>query len=251
MMSSTLSSEMFSILNMSNQFKDRFAAVLRETKMTQSAFALKIGQTRGNITNWVDGTTNPRRISAEVAKAAELELGYRWEWLVNGTGERKIAAIGQALQEFEEVRAPDENGEDSTETVRFRYNTSASAGPGFENSQDLTGNVTGLSFRSRSLAKKNLRASDAVVINVNGDSMEPTLSDGDQVMYDETRRSIIDGKMYVVRIGKACLVKRLYARPSVALFKSDNPMHEPFEARIDGSDVEVLGQVVWSASWKI
>lgn len=237
---------------MHTTFSERFLWALSQSSHDRASFARAIGRSRSNVSHWANDKIKPNLISADVAAKTEAELGVRWAWLATGKGEPKtVPKMLGMTSEFDEIRAPDEDGEDSTETVRFRYSASASAGPGFENSQDMTGNVTGLSFRSRSLAKKNVRASDAVVINVNGDSMEPTLSDGDQVMYDETRRSIIDGKMYVVRIGNSCLVKRLYTRPSSVLFKSDNPLHEPFDARIDGAEVELLGQVVWSASWKI
>lgn len=233
-------------------FSQRFIWALSQSDHDRASFARAIGRSVSNVSHWANEKVDPSMVSAEVATKTEEALGVRWAWLATGKGEPKAANQKMmATNEYEEVRAPDEDGDDRTETVRFQFAAKTSAGPGFENAPDVEGRVVGLKFRSNSLARKNVQACNAVVINVDGDSMEPTLSDGDQVMYDETRRSIIDGKMYVVRIGSGCLVKRLYMRPNSVLFKSDNPFHEPFEARIDGADLELLGQVVWSASWKI
>ncbi len=234
-------------------FSQRFLLALANSNHDRESFARAIRRSVSNISHWANEKVDPSRLSNAVAKKTEDALGVRWEWLVTGKGDPKTVQQKSLaiINEYDEIRAPDEIGTDTVEFVRFHPACSVSAGGGFENSEDAAGKVIGLSFRSRSLSKRNVRAADAVVINVIGDSMEPTLSDGDQVMYDETRRSIIDGKMYVVRIGGGCFVKRLYTRPSSVLLKSDNPFHEAFEARLDGDDIELLGQVVWSASWKI
>ena len=80
-------------------------------------------------------------------------------------------------------------------------------------------------------------------IAVTGDSMEPTLRDGDEILVDRTPRRLRDG-IHVVRRGDALLVKRLDTSRSgrIVLF-SDNRAYDPIE--LAPSDIEVIGRVVW------
>jgi len=82
-------------------------------------------------------------------------------------------------------------------------------------------------------------------IAVAGDSMEPTLRDGDEILVDERPRALRDG-VHVVRVGDALLVKRLdLGRPGRITLISDNPIYRPQE--LDAREVQVIGRVVWKS----
>ncbi|WP_333605547.1 S24 family peptidase [Novosphingobium sp.] len=80
-------------------------------------------------------------------------------------------------------------------------------------------------------------------IAVTGDSMEPTLRDGDEILVDRTPRPLRDG-IHVVRLEDNLLVKRIDAgRPGLVVLLSDNPAYRSIECRPD--EVQVIGRVVW------
>ena len=82
-------------------------------------------------------------------------------------------------------------------------------------------------------------------IAVEGDSMDPTLRDGDEILVDRSLRPLRDG-IHVVRIGEALMVKRLETgRPGVIVLLSDNPAYRPIEVR--AVEVHVIGRVVWKS----
>lgn len=82
-------------------------------------------------------------------------------------------------------------------------------------------------------------------IAVAGDSMEPTLRDGDEILVDRRPRPWRDG-VHVVRVGEALLVKRLdFGRPGVIGLISDNPAYRPLE--LPREEGEVIGRVVWKS----
>jgi phage repressor protein C with HTH and peptisase S24 domain len=119
----------------------------------------------------------------------------------------------------------------------------ASAGPGaFLGDEQAIG---AFRFAARWLRSQGLDPSQLSAIAVSGDSMEPTLRDGDEILVDRSRRGLSDG-IHVVRTGDALMVKRLdTARPGAIALVSDNPAYRPIELPV--GEVEVIGRVVWKS----
>jgi hypothetical protein len=81
------------------------------------------------------------------------------------------------------------------------------------------------------------------VIAVAGDSMNPTLHDGDEILVDRTPRQWRDG-VHVLRVGDSLLVKRLvFERPGQVRVISDNRSYDPYDLPLD--EVAIIGRVVW------
>lgn len=67
-----------------------------------------------------------------------------------------------------------------------------------------------------------------VTVTVSGDSMEPTLGDGDVIIVDTARTAIDASGIYVVELAGDMLVKRVQRRMDGSLvLKSDNPAYDP------------------------
>lgn len=100
-------------------------------------------------------------------------------------------------------------------------------------------------FSARWLREQGLDPAQLSAIRVEGDSMEATLRDGDEILVDRTPRALRDG-IHVVRAGDALLVKRIdLSRPGAITLVSDNPVYRPIE--LAPEDVEVIGRVVWKS----
>lgn len=87
------------------------------------------------------------------------------------------------------------------------------------------------------------------VITLRGDSMEPTLSDGDVALIRlSDSRMASDAGVYCLWDGNGLVVKRverLPGRDSRLRLISDNPLYQPYEAALD--EVKVIGRVIWRA----
>ncbi len=87
---------------------------------------------------------------------------------------------------------------------------------------------------------------DLAIIGVKGESMTPTLADGDVVMIDISKRDLSFDGLFVIQDGGASLlVKRIgrgARRGSVTLI-SDNRTYPPIEREV--SEIDVIGKVVW------
>ena len=119
----------------------------------------------------------------------------------------------------------------------------ASAGPGVLAGEELP--IGAFRFGARWLREQGLDPAQLSAIRVEGDSMEGTLRDGDEILVDRTPRPWRDG-IHVVRAGDALLVKRLdTGRPGVVALVSDNPAYRTLE--LARAEVEVIGRVVWKS----
>ncbi len=100
-------------------------------------------------------------------------------------------------------------------------------------------------FSRRWLRDQGLSGAQLSAIRVQGDSMEPLLHDGDEILVDRAQRSLRDG-IHVVRLGDALMVKRLAAAgPGRATLLSQNFQYPPVEVALD--ELEIVGRVVWKS----
>ncbi len=84
------------------------------------------------------------------------------------------------------------------------------------------------------------------MIRVDGDSMTPTLSDGDDILVDrEDGAGRLRDGIYVLRIEDALVVKRLAVGPGGRLsVRSDNDAY-PGWPDVEPDSIDVVGRVVW------
>lgn len=125
------------------------------------------------------------------------------------------------------------------------YNVQASAGHGamidHENVVERLSFPPGYLRQITSSHPRNL-----AIIGVKGDSMLPTLADGDLVMVDTSKRDLSFDGLFVIQDGGASrLVKRIgrAARRGWIKLISDNRNYDAIEREV--SDVDVVGKVVW------
>ena len=84
---------------------------------------------------------------------------------------------------------------------------------------------------------KNLAAT-----RVRGDSMEPTLHDGDTIICDNRGYDGTDG-IYTIHYKGNGFVKRLQSAGDEVKIISDNPRYEPMTAKNEGDNFTVIGKV--------
>ncbi len=130
-----------------------------------------------------------------------------------------------------------------------RYDAQSAAGNGTVNFEGPP--IDHLAFSKKWLGQNGINAGASVLINVKGDSMEPSIYDGDLVMVDQRKREIRSGRIYVFWDGDNGLrLKRLETVGDAAItIRSDNTKYPP-EHRTGGEmnqiTEHVLGEVVWS-----
>ena len=116
----------------------------------------------------------------------------------------------------------------------------ASAGSGALAGAELP--VGQLRFSARWLKANGLNAAMLSAIEVEGDSMDPTLRDGDEILVDRTVRPLRAG-IHVLRLDDVLLVKRVERAGDSLRLISDNRAYPEVER--GAGEVEIVGRVVW------
>jgi hypothetical protein len=126
-----------------------------------------------------------------------------------------------------------------------KLDVGASAGPGAMNDAEALAGKIG--FDEKWLRKLGVDPAHLSLIRVDGDSMAPTLANGDDIMVDSSAAtSALRDGVHVIRMDDVLMVKRLAKGPAGRLsVLSDNPAY-PDWADVDGAAVAVVGRVVWA-----
>jgi phage repressor protein C with HTH and peptisase S24 domain len=147
----------------------------------------------------------------------------------------------------------DESGDELTVLRNVGYvpvpvtDISASAGPGMT-AIDAEADFH-IGFNIEWLRRMVSQPDAARILTIKGDSMEPDLRSGDEVMIDlnDNVDRARDG-IYVFRLNDQLLVKRLRMLGSQAVeLISANPAYPPIGIEIGGDDFKIVGRVVWSS----
>lgn len=96
------------------------------------------------------------------------------------------------------------------------------------------------------LRELSVQPEASAIVRVRGDSMEPTLRDGDLALIDTRSSDAYRDGLYVLRVDDQVLVKRLQLITAGRLLvRSDNQAYAPFELGGDREDL-IVGRVVWA-----
>ncbi|WP_084582134.1 S24 family peptidase [Sphingomonas azotifigens] len=122
-----------------------------------------------------------------------------------------------------------------------RIDLAASAGPGGWAEEETL--QLPFAFPPALLRQLGVRPEAASMVRVAGDSMAPTLNDGDEILVDRDRCRIDPRGIFVVRVEGELLVKRLRAAIGGVEMVSDNPQHPVRHVR--SGSFQLIGRVAW------
>ncbi|WP_083545489.1 S24 family peptidase [Sulfitobacter alexandrii] len=127
-----------------------------------------------------------------------------------------------------------------------RYDARLAAGPGALNSEELPS--SSLAFRTDWLARIGVNPRHCCIVGVTGDSMEPTLYDGDLVMIDRKVQSWRTNRLFAfVNADGDAQVKRVRVLDTAIVLQSDNRDVDPVVVSgRDADQLTIIGQVVWA-----
>lgn len=163
------------------------------------------------------------------------------DWLITGEGDERSSSAASRPEQL--------LGGDAGDFVMVpRYDVHGSAGNGSViHSEQI---VDHLAFRAEWVRNAlGVAQKDLALISVKGDSMEPTLSNGDLILVDTSARHVEDSAIYVLNSPKGLFVKRLQHKLSgEVVVKSDNAaQYEPEVYDPDAAALlSVVGRVVWA-----
>ncbi|MEI9689548.1 helix-turn-helix transcriptional regulator [Kosakonia cowanii] len=198
-------------------FSERLAQAMSHAGYTQGGLAKAVGMAQSSVNKLLNNANSSRK-TVEIASV----LGVRPEWLSTGEGEMLATGLGEPSALYRVN--PSKDGIYRVDVLDVK----ASAGPGALVTSDFIETIRAIEYtneQARALFG-NRPASHVKVITVNGDSMDGTISPGDQIFVD-TGVTHFDGDgVYVFVFGKTLHVKRLQMQRDRLAVISDNPIYE-------------------------
>jgi len=223
---------------------NRIRSARKKLKLSQKELSERSGLPLPSLKDYETG----KRMPGGEAIASLCQAGISANWLLTGKGEM-LRSSEQPPAPEQPLQIPGGEAIDDNYVLVPLYDVRAAAGHGavVENEQV----IDYLAFNRKWLWQE-LHAStqDLYLIEVDGESMEPTLRPGDVILIDRRSAQKVprDG-IYVMRMDDGLLVKRLQRLPGRRVkVTSDNPAYEPFELTLDasGDDFAIIGRVVWA-----
>jgi hypothetical protein len=120
----------------------------------------------------------------------------------------------------------------------------ASAGAGaLTEAEGFAGKV---GFDEKWLRKLGVDPAQVSLIRVEGDSMQPTLNDGDDIMVDKAAAlKPLKSGVHVLRMDEVLMVKRLAVGKGGTLSVLSDNVAYPSWPDVEAAEVSVIGRVVW------
>ena len=238
----------------SEEFAKRLDRALNGEKPT--AFAKRAGLTASAFMKYFNGSQPGLETAIAIAKTAGVSL----EWLATGRGPMRTEAPSDSGSETSHVAEgtqqehsgaqmihitrPDELAEGALVLIP-RIAVSASAGAGTLVEAEPVNDF--VAFAADYLRRIGVNPRFAKLHEVRGDSMMPTLVDGEWVIIDTSVDHIVDEGLYTVGYGGVLLVKRIrLLRDGGLILVSDNKAagyEDEIIRKEDLYDLHVAGRV--------
>lgn len=219
-------------------FGERLRARARELGMSDAEVARQAGLSARRYANYVANDREPD-LSTLIEICKVLRVTPDW-----ALGLADEAPPPATLTPVEDSSIVSFSGDDYAAIAR--YDVQAAAGYGRLVEQEQI--VHRLLFRMEWLRSITRAPLDQLgVIEIDGDSMEPTLRSGDSALLDLLQRhpGRKDG-LYALRMDGGLQVKRVSAHPQSRLLsiRSDNPAYPSYD-NIDPAAIDVVARVIW------
>jgi len=203
-----------------------------------------------NLQNYLINRLGRKVTQAEIAQALNLDkssisLRIKRDSLLNKSHIEKIESFFEIKLDIDSEIA--DNISDELLNMPVRGDLSASLGGGRE---VFCEEVTEHFAIPKSLMKKiGASPEHSCIINTDGASMYPTIIGGqDQIMIDESKKEIFDGKIYLFRMENSLFAKRLQKLPKNRIkVISDNPEYESYiiDLNDENANFSIIGRVMW------
>ncbi|MEH3087416.1 MAG: LexA family transcriptional regulator [Xylophilus ampelinus] len=217
-------------------FGHRLLQARKHARLTQVQLARAVGMAQGTLAE-AEKTASGSSYTAQLAAAT----GVRPAWLASGEGDMLAGKSSEPVQ-IDLENHPDVQ---AIRTVRLRLRAGIH---GFSVDVDQDAGPP-IFLPAEWLNKRGLKPEHMLGLPVHGDSMEPTLYDGDQVVINTASTEPRDGKIFAINYEGEAVIKRLVRDAGRWWLSSDNADQRRFARKLCGeASCLLLGELVFRQS---
>ena len=208
------------------------------------------GVTDEAVARWRDGLSRaPFDGIVQLCQASGLSI----EWMATGKGPRDSAAMtnhdAPGLDDREDLAMQIQDSAalaGNSMVMLPRLDVEAAAGAGAVVASEYVAEM--IAFSAAWLRERHITPRTARILTARGDSMEPTIRDGDLLIVDTSIETAVDNGIYCIAYDGVLLVKRLFMiRNGGLIISSDNKIAGRDEeiGPHDVPEVDIKGRVMW------
>lgn len=219
---------------MKNDGAERIAQILRDhPELNQSTLGKLAGVSKGRVSQLKEVD----EWSAEVAHNLQQRPGYAYEWLRYGRGSATdLSAEDVAGGHYHHGIAID----------RIENGGSMGDGEQLQPEDRVIEQIVISQDRLAVIAGRRTNYDHLKIIPALGNSMSPTLEDGDFVLVDTSKKVVdIDG-IFVLRTSDRLFIKRVTFTGDDYEVTSDNTAVPRWGALAKHKNVDIVGRVIWA-----
>ena len=231
-------------MNEIQKIKQKVAQLLEEKGLSQNSVSMMMGYERTYLSQFIN-RENPKRLSERARKALSKILEVAEQDLTDEDLSLKsilpfsfygTTNVSEGLVKmFGGIRKP-------THADISIIDVTACCGNGVDNLEEKPIGEISLpleEFKSiTNTAPENIK-----LIKASGDSMDPTIKDGDMVWIDTSNCFINSDGVYLLRMPTGLAIKRIQSGLSNITVKSDNPKYSDITAEV--GEIKVIGKVIY------
>lgn len=208
----------------------------KENGQNNKQFAEQIGLEPAQISHYKTGL---KKIGDKQARNIERQLGLPPDFL-------DVATPIQPNEAYAAREVTAQYGvDDNIYAFVRKYAVAGGMGKASENGfEEVDGRYA---YRRDWLEKNKLHPGACVVIDAEGESMYPSIHDGDTVLINTAQKKLISGRVFAFRTAEGVRIKRLFRQLDGRVrVVSDNPdkIIYPDEYLAPGMEVDIIGLVV-------
>lgn len=225
---------------------ERIKEERKKRRWSQADLGAKIGVSQAAISEIERDVPKSSGLVIPIAKAFKVDVSYLTDGKENVT--RQMPSNDDII-----IIGGDRNGEiaDPKEYVMIpRYDVRGSCGEGIDVNEVTI--VDGMPMPVSWLRAQNLpEAHLLAVIEASGDSMHPTIEDGQTLIVNTIDTEPKSTKIYLICIDGKLFIKRLIYTPTGWIMRSDNPNKENYPDFViepgKFNSLDIQGRVVWQS----
>lgn len=225
-------------MSIDSSISDRLLLAMKEMKFTQQQLASVSGVSQSSISKICNGGAKRSRYTVELASA----IGVNPQWLATGEGEMWVGGdiSTAAISALEKITGVKNRVE--TIPINVERIDSGQSQPG-----GMTKLIEVVSLNRQEAAASSIPTKTGALkmFTHRGDSMSPTIKNGELLIVDSTAKAISGGGIYAFKLNNQISVSRLQARADGSVtFIYDNNLYPQDTLPADKLDqLEVIGMV--------
>ena len=217
------------------EIKDKVGRLVEEKGLSYNNIALTLGKNPSYLQKFVK-EASPKRLPEDFRRGLALILDVDEQELTDQPLLPHLTGVNAVAKKITSLF----NKKD--EAVIDIIDATACCGNGIENlAEKVCGHWKLPIAEYNSITTGN--PNNIKMLRVQGDSMMPTINDGDWVWVDISNNFISSDGMYLIRMATGLAVKRLQSGLSNIVIKSDNPTYSDISADI--GEINIIGKVVY------